>query len=399
MDPLGLRVLRVIARLNVGGPARHVVLLDEGLRHHGCSTLLAHGDVADGEASMEALARNAGIPTRRIPGLGRAVRPFDDVRAFAALLRLTFSFRPDVVHTHTAKAGSLGRASAWLYNLTRPRRQRCLIVHTFHGHVLHGYFGPFRSAMIRWIERGLARLADHVLVLSPRLEEEIAGRHRVAPRAKVHVVPLGLHLDELLQIERRVPPVADGTQDVVFGYVGRLVPIKNVALLLDAFGRMRAQVPRARLVIVGDGELADDLRRKTVAAGIGSAVEFAGWRSDLAAVYAGLDVLVLSSNNEGTPVAAIEAMAAGLPVAATAVGGVPDVIADGRTGVLVPPADAAALAGAMTRLALDPAERQRLGSAARQSVRVRYSSRRLVEDVGELYRNALNARRASLEPR
>ena len=386
------RVLRIIARLNVGGPARHVVILDEGLRARGFGTLLAHGDVGAGEASMESLARDAGIPTRRIAGLGRTVRPLDDVRAFAALVGLVFSYRPDVVHTHTAKAGSLGRVAAWLYNLTRPRRRRCLVVHTFHGHVLHGYFSPSRSAIVRGIERGLARLTDAVLVLSPRLQQEIAVSYRVAPARKVHVVPLGLQLESLLSLERAEAPAA-GDREVVFGYVGRLVPVKNLPMLLEAFSRVRARVPCARLVLVGDGELADSLRETAGRLGIADWVAFTGWRSDLREVYAGVDAVVLTSVNEGTPVAAIEAMAAGLPVVATAVGGVPDVITDGENGLLVPSGDVVGMAAAMERLAVDAAVRHRLGRSARRTVEGRYSASRLVSDVEGLYRRCLDAKR------
>jgi hypothetical protein len=159
------RVLRVIARLNIGGPARHVVILDRGLEASGFESLLAHGSVGPGEANLEAVAREAGIPMRRIPGLGRRLRAGGDLRAFVALVSLMFRWRPDVVHTHTAKAGTLGRLAAGLYNGCRRRTKRCLVVHTFHGHVLEGYFGTMGSAAVKWIERGLALITDSVLVV------------------------------------------------------------------------------------------------------------------------------------------------------------------------------------------------------------------------------------------
>jgi glycosyltransferase involved in cell wall biosynthesis len=387
------RVLRVIARLNVGGPARHVVILDEGLRRQGLSTLLAHGDVATGEASMEGLASDAGIPTRRIRGLGRTVRPLDDLRALAALVGLVFSWRPDVVHTHTAKAGSLGRVAAWLYNLTCSRQRRCVVVHTFHGHVFHGYFGRAGSAAVRWIERALARVTDRVLVLSPRLLDEIASTYRIAPRTKLRIVPLGLELGPLLQLERRYARGA--AAPFVFGYVGRLVPVKNLPLLLSALELARAVNPRVRLLLVGEGESGEQLRALVAARRLGDVVELAGWCTDLPAVYERFDALLLGSLNEGTPVAVIEAMAAGLPVVATAVGGVPDVITDGEDGVLVAPGDAPAMAAAMLRLAGDERERRRLGIAARASVERRYSAERLLSNVAQLYEQALQETRGS----
>jgi glycosyltransferase involved in cell wall biosynthesis len=392
--PERLHVLRIIARLNVGGPARHVVILDRGLGERGVSTLLAFGDVAEGEASMEGLVSEAGIAALRIPGLGRSVRPFDDLRAFITLVRVVFSERPDVVHTHTAKAGSLGRTAAWLYNLSRPRHRRCLIVHTFHGHVLHGYFGRSASALVRVIERTLARLTDCVLVLSPRLREEIGDVYRIAPPEKLFIVPLGLELDDLLALEPRAEPVAG---EFVFGYVGRLVPVKNVPMLLGAFARVHAIAPEARLAIVGDGELAPALRELVQNRGLSGAVRFDGWRSDLPAVYAGFDALALTSVNEGTPVAVIEAMAAGLPVVATAVGGVPDVVTDGRDGLLVAPGDEEAMAQAMLRLLRRADERRALGTAAREVVRARFAASRLVTDVERLYRAQVGARRGAAQ--
>jgi glycosyltransferase involved in cell wall biosynthesis len=390
------RVLRVIARLNVGGPARHVAILDRGLRERGWATLLAHGDVGPGEASMELLAAEVGVPTRRVRGLGRTVRPLDDLRAFATLVRLVFALRPDVVHTHTAKAGFLGRLAAWLYNLTRPRRHRCLVVHTYHGHVLHGYFSRLTSAAIRQAEQSLALVTDCVLVLSLRLKHEIGTTYRIAPPDKLYVVPLGLDLDDLLSMDRRD---GDGAEsgEFVFGYVGRLVPVKNVPMLIRAFERVHEQAPHARLVLVGDGELAAALQEVVTARGLVDAVRFAGWCSDLVAVYRSFHALVLGSVNEGTPVAAIEAMAAGLPVVATAVGGVPDVITDGHDGLLVPSGDEDAMAAAMLRVLRDAGERRRMGEAARHAVRERFSARRLVTDIEHLYRTRLDALRGTVQ--
>jgi len=386
------RVLRVIARLNVGGPARHVVILDKGLEAAGFETLLAHGSLEPGEASLEAAAREAGIPVRRIPGLGRRVRLGSDLRAFASLLSLILEWRPDVLHTHTAKAGTLGRLAAGLYNLCRRRERRCAVVHTFHGHVLQGYFGTVGSAAARWIERALALITDCILVVSPSQELDIAERFHVAPRRKIRVVPLGLELEELFALDADAAP----RPEVVFGYVGRFVAIKNLPLLVDAFARVHAHCPRARLLMVGDGETMADVREKVDKAGLSASVQFTGWTLDLPTVYRSLDVLVLSSLNEGTPVAAIEAMAAGLAVVATAVGGVPDVVRHGQTGLLVSSASADELASAMIRLADSPDERRRLGTAARVEARGRYGADRLVREVTNLYRTTLAAKRQGI---
>lgn len=386
-----LRVLRVIARLNIGGPARHVTILDRGLRARGHETLLAFGPVGEGEGSLEDLARD--LPTRPIPELGRRIRALSDAVAFLRVLRLMFRVRPDVVHTHTAKAGTLGRLAAALYNLTRRRQSRAIVVHTFHGHVLAGYFGPVGDRLVRTTERVLARLTDRIVAISEQQRADLCDRFRIAPPDRVVVVPLGLELDDLLALTpahpslRRTLGIADDA--VVIGFVGRLVPIKQPLLLAEAFAAVASAAPEAVLLVAGDGPLADAFRADVEARGLTARVRFAGWQRDLRALYATCDVIALVSRNEGTPVAAIEGMAAGRTVVATAVGGVPDVVAGDRTGVLVPGQDPAAIADALLRVVRDAGLRARLGAAARDDVRARFRSERLVEDVERLYLEAL----------
>ena len=384
-----VRVLRVIARLNVGGPARHVTILDRGLTRLGFETLLAYGEVGPGEASLEALVEAAPTASRKIRELGRRVSPWSDLRAFAALVALVFRIRPDIVHTHTAKAGTLGRIAAGIYNATRRRHHRCLVVHTFHGHVLHGYFRALASTLVRGIERALGAVTDRVLVLSARQRDDIGTRYRIVPLSRIRIVPLGLELDALTAL----PAPARANKSIGFGFVGRLVPIKNVPLLIEAFARVHRQLPATRLIVVGDGEVRADAERMIAEHDLQSAIELTGWREDLATVYRQFDILVLTSLNEGTPVAVIEAMAAALPVVATDVGGVADVIEHERTGLLVPSGSVAELAAAMVRLAQDPDERRRIGLAARESVRARFSADRLVEDMSALYTAELAAKR------
>ena len=385
-----LRVLRVIARLNVGGPARHVTILDRGLAARGFETLLAYGEVGHGEASLQDLVMGAAIRSQKIRELGRRVSPCSDLRAFAALLSLVFRVRPDVVHTHTAKAGTLGRLAAFLYNVTRPRKRRCLVVHTFHGHVLHGYFGALASQVVRGIERGLGMVTDRVLVLSARQRDDIGRRYRVVPLPRIRIVPLGLELEPLTAL----PVPTPSNDSIVFGFVGRLVPVKNVPLLIEAFSRVHRELSGARLLIIGDGELRTEAERLVAVHGLEAAVVFAGWRADLSAVYREFDILVLTSLNEGTPVSVIEAMAAAVPVVATDVGGVADVVEHGRTGLLVPSGSAAELAASMITLARDAAARRRIGVAAREAVREKFSAERLVSDVAALYTADVAAKRA-----
>ena len=382
-----LRILRVIARLNVGGPARHVAILDEGLSRRGHTTMLAFGSVGEGEGSLEELV--AGLPTRRIDELGRRIRPFDDAVAFAKIFRLIRAYRPQVVHTHTAKAGALGRMAAALHNLVSPRHRRARLVHTFHGHVLDGYFGRVGSQIVRIIERALALITDRIIAISPRQRDDLTRRFAICPADRVAVVPLGLDLDALLSLkgshatlrgQLRIPAEA-----VVVGFIGRLVPIKDPLTLVSAFAEVAAAAPHAVLVIAGSGPLDDDVRQEVERRGLASQVRFAGWQRDLAALYATCDIVVLVSRNEGTPVAIIEAMAAGRAVVATAVGGVPDVLQHERTGLLVPPQSPALVAAALLRLVHDPPLRAELGVRARGEARLRFREERLVSDVEQLY--------------
>jgi glycosyltransferase involved in cell wall biosynthesis len=242
---------------------------------------------------------------------------------------------------------------------------------------------------VRLVERALARITDRVITISPRQRTDLVERFRVIRPERVAMVPLGLDLDELFSL----PPMGGaGGADVVFGFVGRLVPIKDPETLLRAFALVRQRVPKARLHIVGDGELRAAVRDLAATLGFAEAVDLMGWRRDLGAVYGGIDALVLSSRSEGTPFALIEAMAAGRPVVATDVGGVADILVDGTTGLLVPARDPAALADAMTAIALDAGLRRRMGAAGRQ-VAVEYRADRLLSDMERLYRQVLCEKR------
>ena len=392
-----MKILRIIARLNVGGPARHVTLLNAGLEERGHRTLLVHGPVGAGEASFEHLAAERGIPSIRHPHLGRHTSALSDLRALAALTVAVFRESPDVVHTHTAKAGALGRFAAFVFNATRGRRRRCLVVHTYHGHILDGYFHPLVGRILRATERGLAVVTDQIVTLSPSQRRDIVERFRIAASAQAAVVPLGLDLDDLLSMPAKAPSLRDrlfaSPDEVVVGYAGRMVPIKDLPTLIRAFALALERHPRLRLVLAGDGPVRPTIEALAAELGVGQRVHFLGWTTDLRRFYATIDVCALSSLNEGTPVAVIEAMAAGKPVVATSVGGVPDVVEDGETGLLVPPRGAEALASAIVRLASDPEERSRMGELGRHRARERYSHTRLVADIERLYVEGLARKR------
>jgi glycosyltransferase involved in cell wall biosynthesis len=299
-----------------------------------------------------------------------------------------------VVHTHTAKAGALGRLAAVVYNATRPRRRRALVVHTFHGHVFEGYFSPRVNRLVQTTERALARITDRIVTISPRQREDIVTRFRIAPASKTIVVPLGLQLGALLSMPAAGAPdlrsaIGASADDLIVGYAGRMVPVKDMPTLLHAFARALATEPRLRLVMAGDGPGRDGVVQLANELGIKERLHFLGWVHDLPRFYATTDLFVLSSLNEGTPVAVIEAMAAARPVVATAVGGVPDVVETGVTGVLVAAGGVEPMAEGIVQLASDPGLRQRMGAAGRARAAARYSHLRLVSEVEEMYVEAL----------
>jgi glycosyltransferase involved in cell wall biosynthesis len=384
-------VLHLVARLNVGGPAIQVIPLVHALRGRGFQADVAHGQLAEGEASMTYLADARGLDTILVPHLQRAVGPHDAL-ALREIVRLLRSRRPDVLHTHTAKAGALGRIAARMLGDRGPRA----VVHTYHGHVFSGYFSPAKTRAIVAVERRLARDATRILTVSDEIGEDIVS-HGVAPRSKVQTMLLGLELDafEPAPPERAAARTAlrdelgIGGSEQVVTIVARLVPIKRV----DRFLRVASLVrrPGVRYLIVGDGEQGGQLRSSPEARALGDAVIFAGFRRDMAAVCAASDIMVQTSDNEGTPVSLIEAGAAGLPSVSTDVGGVRTVVADGETGYLRAPDDDRGLADAIGALLDDPGRARQLGAAARVRCRASFSLDRLVEDSVGLYRTLLDA--------
>lgn len=382
-----VRVLRVIGRLNMGGPAHQAALLS-GRRFFAdrYETLLVHGSLPPGEASLADLSREEGATMRYLPDLRPAVRPPSDALALAKLIRIARRFRPHVVHTHTAKAGFIGRQAALAV------RPRPAIVHTYHGHVLEGYFGPAKARLYFELERALARVSDRLIGVSQATVDDLV-RLGVAPRERFRVLPLGLDLRPLAESDVGLRAgvrgeLGVGADDVLLIFVGRVVPIKRLDVLLRALSRARSADPRIRLALVGDGEERPGLERLARELGIERDVLFLGYRRELRPLFSAADVAVLSSDNEGTPVSLIEAAAAGLPAVTTDAGGVREVVGE-ETGIVVPRGDVEALAAGMVRLGGDAGERERRGRAARDRALERYGAERLLSDVDALYRELL----------
>lgn len=385
-----VRVARVIGRLNVGGPALQAIQLTRLLEDRGFQTRLFRGIEGAREGSMDDLAAAVGITPVRIGAMRRDVGP-GDAAAIGALVRELRRFRPHVVHTEAAKAGTVGRVAV---RLAFPPRRRPVVVHTFHGHSLEGYFSPARARAFLAVERRLARWTDQLVAVSEEVKADLV-RLAVAPPAAVRVIELGLDLAafdragperERLARERRtawgVPPGAR-----VVTLVARLAPIKRVDRFLRVGARLLAADPELQLVVVGDGELAGALRGSTN----DPRLHWAGWERDMPAVCFASDVVVLTSDNEGTPVSLIEASAAGVPVVSTRVGGVATVVDDGRTGLLAGPDDEAGLAARV----LEALDRPELGVAGRRHVRERFDLDRLAGEVAGLYETLLQTRRHS----
>lgn len=393
------RVLRIIARLNVGGPARHVVWLNEALAQEGFEPLLVTGTVPDGEQDMSDFATAHGVTPLVIPTMSREISPWDVITLWK-IWRVMVRFRPDIVHTHTAKAGTLGRIAGLLYRFVTPslfigRTRRARFIHTYHGHVFQGYYGPLKTRFFLALERLLARInTDRIVVLSRQQLEEIHRTFGVGRARQFVIVPLGIDRPALreekaarasLRAELGIEP-----HEIVVGIVGRVTAIKNHDLFLR-IASLSGSV--ARFVVYGDGEDRRRLEAQT------SDVRFAGTRS-ANEIYASLDIVALTSRNEGTPLVIIEAMALGKPVISTAVGGVVDLLGeieehvkeDGAEyeirarGLTVASGDANGFAAALRRLLRDDALRRRVTERGKLHVAATHTKERLVEAIAHLYR-------------
>ena len=372
--------MHVTTRLNVGGLSAQVLAYCAGLARSGHEVVLATGRIGPDEANALDIIGEPPCPIHVINEIGRGVKSAD-AAAFFKLRRIVRAVRPDIIHTHAAKAGALGRIVAVAARV--PVR-----VHSFHGHVFHGYFSPLVSRAVVGVERALGRLTSAVLVSGESQRRELSERFHIVPAAKIYVTPYGVGLAAVASEPERIAAKRHfGLRArYVIGSVARMVPIKNLALLVDAFARIRnsANAPEAELLLVGDGECRQALQQQAAERGLADQVVLTGWESDLAQVYAALDVLAISSLNEGMPVAALEAMAAGVHVVSTAVGGVVDLIRDGETGWLVPSEDVDALSSALGRALVDPRGAE-MTARARAMVGARHSFENACAELSRVY--------------
>ncbi|GLY80695.1 glycosyltransferase [Actinoallomurus iriomotensis] len=373
IDGERIRVMRIIARMNVGGPALQASVLMRGLDRELFDQRLYTGTVEPGEADyLELRARD--VTPHRIATLGRSIRPADDARAVASLVAEMRRFRPHIVHTHTAKAGLLGRTAAVLARV--PAR-----VHTYHGHLLYGYFSPAKTQLVVHSERMSARLCDRLVAVGTRVRDELIGAG-IGRAEQYAVVPPGTEL--------RPPPARAAARlalglpgdGPVVAFVGRLTGVKRPDRLVEVARELRRLVPGVRFVICGSGDAAGEVA--AAAPEFDGAMRMVGWRRDVETVYGAADLVLLTSDNEGMPVSLIEAALSGLPVVATRVGSVAEVVHDGVTGLLAP-CDAGTLARRAAGLLLDDPRRREMGRRARAWATQRFGAERLVADITGIY--------------
>lgn len=403
------RVLRFIARLNVGGPARHVVWLHEALASGALAEeftpLLVTGIVPPGEVDMGTFAAAHGVTPIVVPSVSREMS-LRDLIAIWDVWRLMVRLRPDVVHTHTAKAGSVGRLAGLLYRFCTPsilllRPRRCKFVHTYHGHVFRHYYGATKTRLFLFVERLLARLnTDRIIVLGEQQLREIRDTFAVGRPDQYAIVPLGIELQDLEVPSGKGAALRAAwgidARETVVGIVGRLAAIKNHDLFLRVAARSSNGT---RFVVYGEGGEREQLVHRAAELKIGDRVVFAGTRA-ADEIYASLDVVTLTSRNEGTPLVIIEAMAAGKPVVSTAVGGVVDLLGaveqrietEGsffeirERGLTARSDDAEGFSSALEHLLHDEALRRRLIERGKAYVHQAHTRQRLVNDIVTVYR-------------
>ncbi|MFQ3580130.1 MAG: glycosyltransferase [Bacteroidales bacterium] len=337
------KVLRIINRFNLGGPTYNVAYLTKYLSPH-YKTILAGGQKQKSEADSFFILNSLDIEPVIIPEMQRSLNPLNDLRAFRTIVKLIKHHKPDIVHTHAAKSGFLGRLAAWYCKVP-------ITVHTFHGHVFHSYFNPIVTSVIKLIERIFARKTTAIIAISNKQKEELVSIHKIASPEKVHVIQLGFDLERYatdIDTKRKLFREKYKIQDneILIVLVGRLVPIKNHNMFIKSISDIKAKTTKAiRAMIVGDGELRPQLQNQAVQSGLtvstpenitdNATVIFTSWITNVDQVYAGADIVTLTSFNEGTPVSLIEAQAAGKPIVSTKVGGIADIVIENKTSFLV----------------------------------------------------------------
>jgi glycosyltransferase involved in cell wall biosynthesis len=384
----------------VGGPTLNVLNLTKYLSPE-FETLLVVGEKESHEKDASPLADKMGIQTVMVPEMGRSIHPVKDWRAYLKIKKIIADFKPDIVHTHAAKPGAVGRLAA--ANARVP-----VIVHTYHGHVFHSYFGKMKTRFIIETERWLAKKSGMLVAISEQQKNELANQFRIAAADHFRIIPLGFDLlqfsedrEEKRKKFREEFSLSD--QEIAIGIIGRMVPVKNHGLFLQGISHvLKNSKKKIRAFIIGDGETRKSMEEKAKELGISftssspfdpqATMVFTSWRSDIDVINAGLDIVALTSLNEGTPVSLIEAQAANKPVISTRVGGISDIVIEKETALLSDVSDVHAFEENLLRLVEDNALRNHMGKGGAEFVIKRYSVQRLASDMASLYRELLNGK-------
>lgn len=390
------KVLRIINRLNLGGPTYNAGYLTKYLAPD-YETLLVSGKKGESEGCSKFILEQLEIEPIVLSEMKREINLFSDYKAYKRIKQLIKDFEPDIVHTHAAKAGFLGRLAA--IHLRVP-----VIIHTFHGHYFHSYFSSFKTAIFKWIERYLAGKSTCIISLSDKQEKELCQKHHIYPKSKSVIVPLGFDLNRFGEHtdDKRIDfrqQYALKDDEICIGIIGRLVPVKNHRLFLDAFKKLKTKTDKKiKAFIIGDGEEKDSLLNYSSELGLriskgkennNSDVVFTSWITDIDTALAGLDIIALTSNNEGTPVSLIEAQAAGKPIVTTNVGGVENIVIPNKSAFISPPYEVDSFTNNLLKL-MDSEKRQSMGSAGKSFGTEKFHYSRLVNDMRHLYDSLLN---------
>jgi len=395
------RVLRIHNRLIIGGPAINVTYLTRYMAPE-FETMLVIGGKDDHEQDAIHLTKDLGIQPVVVHEMRRDIHPLQDGIAYQKIKSLIEEYKPDVVHTHAAKAGVIGRLAAEACNVP-------VIVHTFHGHVFHSYFNKWQTNMFIHIERYLARKSTGIVAISESQKYELAHVYKICPEEKLEIIPLGLDLDKFRTDQsakrakfRSTYKLAD--DEIAIGVIGRIVPVKNHSLFVTAAKKLLEKTSRkVRLVVIGDGDMRPQMEEEFRAAGIDYAyfpeenrnatAICTSWLTAMDEVLAGLDIVALTSHNEGTPVSLIEAQAAGKPIVSTNVGGVSDVVMHDQCGYVTRPGEAEEFAEGLLKLVESAEQREKFGQFGRDFVQSKFSYQRLVRDMSNYYKRLIEEQR------
>ena len=377
------KILRILNRFNVGGPTYNVAYLTKYLSDE-YTTVLIGGEREESEASSEYILKELDIPYTIVPDMKRSISLKNDIKALREIISIIKKEKPDIVHTHASKAGMLGRLAAKICGVS-------YIFHTFHGHVFHSYFGKKKTSFFIHLERLLARWSTAIIAISDIQKHELGDIYKICQPEKIQVVPLGFDLHKFTEQtdeKRKQFRTQYNLQDdeIAIGIVGRLAPVKNHEMFIDAICNCQKQTSKKiRAFIIGDGELAEQLQTYCKNTNTEQIITFTSWIKDVDVAYAGLDIVALTSFNEGTPVSIIEAQAAGKPVVSTNVGGISDIVQEDETALLSE-IDTEKFTEKLTRLINDDDLREKMSEKSRHFSDSKFSYVRLCTDMENVYK-------------